>query len=103
MGWTLSSEINGLVKMTGEAFVRQRGKKLQIGNLPSMIDVNNIWRSCPLAMSGKTPAEEILPWIYVQTGFRNLQKQWREILLNIFFQKLHDPCGLHIWQIHFLI
>ena len=26
-----------------------------------------------------------------------------EILLNIFFQKLHDPCGLHIWQIHFLI
>ena len=31
--------------MTGEAFVRQRGKKLQIGNLPSMIDVNIIWRS----------------------------------------------------------
>ena len=90
--------------MTGEAFVRQRGKKLQIGNLPSMIDVNNIWRSCVhWRCQVKRRAEKFFHGFMYRPDFEIYRSSGGEILLNIFFQKLHDPCGLHIWQIHFLI
>ena len=66
--------------MTGEAFVRQRGKKLQIGNLPSMIDVNNIWRSCVhWRCQVKRRAEKFFHGFMYRTDFKRNRFHVRKI------------------------